>query len=426
MKSTTLKFVIITMHIKPMHFSFLSLIVGLLLFGPHPPARTHHIDHVPPPFLQIEAVAGDGIYALLRRYELDQHSCNFSQFYALNKLKKNAALIAGKTYTLPIYQYTFNGTTIRSSVGIDDWDLAVTIQNYNERMLEKGLRTTPFKEDKFLWVPFHLMECGTADLDIERPKPIADPDFQDKSNPGGRNFPIFGEKYAKTPRLSSRLENQIFYIVAGHGGPDPGATGKRARNLLCEDEYAYDVSLRLCRKLIQHGATAYMIVRDENDGIREGLYLKCDEDEIVWGGNIIPRQQKARLFQRSDIINALYEKNKTLGFSKQTTLVIHVDSRTRNERIDPFYYYQSEKQESKDLALNLHRTMKAKYAKYRSNGQYDGTISTRDLHMLREVIPNTIYIELANIRNTHDQKRIVLESNRNALANWLYEGLISP
>ena len=70
--------------------------------------------------------------------------------------------------------------------------------------------------------------------------------------------------------------------------------------------------------------------------------------------------------------------------------------------------------------------MKAKYAKYRSNGQYDGTISTRDLHMLREVIPNTIYIELANIRNTHDQKRIVLESNRNALANWLYEGLISP
>lgn len=379
-----------------------------------------------PPFLEIEARPGDGIYALLRRYELDQHSCNFEQFYQLNSLRKNAALIAGKKYILPIFHYDFNGKTIRSSIGVDNWDLALHIQHYNERMHEKGLREQPFKADKKLWVPFHLLKCGAADLDIERPQPIADPDFQDKTNTGGRNFPIFGEKYAKTPKLSDRLEGYIFYIVAGHGGPDPGATGKRAQNLLCEDEYAYDVALRLCRKLIEHGATAYMIVRDENDGIREGLYLDCDEDEIVWGGPPIPRSQKARLFQRSDVINALYEKNRSLGFHRQTTLVIHVDSRTRNERTDLFFYYQNERPESKALADQLHQTMKTKYAQYRTNGQYHGTVSTRDLHMLREVLPTTVYIELANIRNTHDQKRIVLESNRNALANWLYDGLTKP
>jgi len=377
-----------------------------------------------PDFMEITAQRGDGIYALLRRYELDQHSCNFNQFYKLNKLKQNAALIEGKTYFLPIFRYTFNGKTIRSTIGLDDWDLAVSIQEYNERMLENGLRDTAFQKDFDLWVPYHYLNCGNADLEIEAPQPIADPDFQDKTNPSGRQFPIFGSKLSYTPLRSSRLEGKIFYIVAGHGGPDPGAIGRRAGNLLCEDEYAYDVALRLCRKLIEHGATAYMITRDNNDGIREGLYLACDTDEEVWGGAPILRSQKGRLFQRSDAINALYEKNRSLGFSDQTVITIHVDSRTKNERTDLFFYYQYKNQESKNLARNLHQTMKEKYKKYRANGAYHGTVSTRDLHMLREVIPPTVYIELANIRNLNDQKRIVLESNREALANWLYEGLL--
>lgn len=378
----------------------------------------------PPEYMQITAQRGDGIYALLRRYELDQHSCNFSQFYKLNKLKKNAPLIEGKTYFLPIMQYTFNGKTIRSTIGTEDWDLAVSIQEYNERMLKNGLRQKAFQKNLELWVPYHYLNCGNADLAIEAPKPIADTNFQDKTNPSGRLFPIFGEKFSYTPLLSSRLDGKIFYIVAGHGGPDPGAVGRRSGNLLCEDEYAYDVALRLCRKLIEHGATAYMITRDNDDGIREGLYLKCDTDEEVWGGAPILRSQKGRLFQRSDAINALYEKNRSLGFADQTVLAIHVDSRTKNERTDLFFYYQRNSQKSKDLARNLHQTMKEKYAKYRANGAYHGTVSTRDLHMLREVTPPTVYIELANIRNLHDQRRIVLESNRQALANWLYEGLL--
>lgn len=377
-----------------------------------------------PDFMQITAQRGDGIYALLRRYELDKHSCNFNQFYELNKLKNNAALIEGQSYFLPILKYTFNGKTIRSTISVEDWDLAVSIQEYNERMLEKGLRKDAFQKDLELWVPYHYLNCGDADLKIDVPQPIADPDFQDKTNPSGREFPIFGDKFNYTPLLSSRLEGKIFYIVAGHGGPDPGAIGRRAGNLLCEDEYAYDVALRLCRKLIEHGATAYMITRDNNDGIREGLYLACDTDEEVWGGAPILRSQKGRLFQRSDAINALYEKNRALGFTDQTVLAIHVDSRTKNERTDLFFYYQYKNQDSKNLARNLHQTMKEKYKKYRANGAYHGTVSTRDLHMLREVVPPTVYIELANIRNLHDQERIVLESNREALANWLYEGLL--
>jgi N-acetylmuramoyl-L-alanine amidase len=44
--------------------------------------------------------------------------------------------------------------------------------------------------------------------------------------------------------------------------------------------------------------------------------------------------------------------------------------------------------------------------------------------MLRNTDPPAVYVELANIRNSLDRKRILPESNRQALANWLTEGLM--
>ena len=86
-------------------------------------------------------------------------------------------------------------------------------------------------------------------------------------------------------------------------------------------------------------------------------------------------------------------------------------------------YYQSTSEASKKLALNLHQSIKSKYQIYRKNGRYQGSVSTRNLHMLRECKPIGIYLELGNIRHPLDQQRIVLESNREALAKWLFDGL---
>jgi N-acetylmuramoyl-L-alanine amidase len=375
-------------------------------------------------YLQITANAGDGIYSLMRRYQLDQYSCNFQKFYQLNDVKRNAPLREGKKYYLPIFIYSFNGQNIRSSIGVDNWDLAIGIQKYNETMLSDGLRKESFQQSRLLWVPFHSFNCANPDLNIKAPEPVNSASFDKISNPSSRNFPIFGREYAETPLQSNRLQGEIFYLVSGHGGPDPGAVGKRSGSTLCEDEYAYDVALRLCRKLIEQGATAYMVTRDPNDGIRNDQILRCDEDEIVWGGLPVPRPHKERLHQRSNVINELYEQNRELGFSKQKTIVIHVDSRSKNERIDLFFYHQTRSEASKVLATQLHNTMKQKYLQYRKTGSYAGTVKTRDLHMLREVKPTTVYVELANIRNKTDQQRIILASNRQALADWLYEGLI--
>ena len=60
----------------------------------------------------------------------------------------------------------------------------------------------------------------------------------------------------------------------------------------------------------------------------------------------------------------------------------------------------------------------------RSGNAYQGTVSCRNLYMLRVPNPTTIYVELANIKNEADRKRILPATNRQALANWLYEGLV--
>ena len=394
-----------------------SILLLMLTFG----MSFHTSDTNSKAYLSIKALSGDGVYSMLRRYELDQHSCNFKKFYTLNRLKRNAQLKQGRMYKLPIQIFQFNGKTIRSSIGIDDWDLAVRIQRYNERMLEALLRDESYKKDQQLWVPFHELNCSKADMDI--PSPVKENPEEVVKN-GKRSFPIFGTKHAYTPLKSNRLSGKVYYVVSGHGGPDPGAVGRRGRYSLCEDEYAYDVALRLCRHLISHGATAYMINRDPDDGIREDKYLKCDNDEVLWGNIKMMRQQKARLFQRSNAVNELFQKHRLQGVSEQKMIIIHVDSRTKGERTDLFFYHQEENKASKKLAQQLFRSMKRNYKKYQKHRSYNGTVTSRDLHMLRESLPISVYVELANIRNTFDQQRIVLPKNRQYLADWLFEGLL--
>jgi N-acetylmuramoyl-L-alanine amidase len=384
-------------------------------------------------YLQVPALPGDGVFSMLRRYHLDEYSCNHQRFYKLNNLDKEDGLKVGRYYYLPIILYNFNGKTIRSSIGIDDWNLAKSIEGYNEGMLADGYQLESFKESKELWVPYHFLHCPKPDIQTkeEEPEEPAEAEPTGATNvinlatapAENRRFPIFGKEYEYVPLQSTKLRGKVFYVVTGHGGPDPGAMGSRSGHTLCEDEYAYDVGLRLVRNLVAHGATAYMIVRDPDDGIRSGQLLDCDNDELVWGNKAIYRQQSARLHQRSGAINKLYEKHRRQGIKEQTTIIIHVDSRSKKTQTDLFFYYHPNSTSSKKVALQMQRYFKKKYEAHRASGKYFGTVTPRDLHMLRETKPPSVYIELGNIRNSFDQQRIILESNRQALANWIFESL---
>ena len=231
---------------------------------------------------------------------------------------------------------------------------------------------------------------------------------------------IFGKEYADVEIIDERLKGAVYYLVAGHGGPDPGAVGHYNNWQLCEDEYAYDVTLRLARNLIQHGATVYMIIRDPKDGIRNDSYLKPDKDEVCYPNEKIPINQLRRLKQRTDAVNELYKKHKG---SFQRMVVIHIDSRSRGQNIDVFFYHDKESRTGQKTATILQKTFERKYHQHQPGRGYKGTVSDRNLYVVRNSYPVAVYIELGNINHTRDQQRFIIPGNRQALANWLYEGL---
>ena len=168
--------------------------------------------------------------------------------------------------------------------------------------------------------------------------------------------PLFGKAQASYSVTSSSLKGAVFYLVSGHGGPDPGCIGHYQGKELHEDEYAYDIILRLGRELLRRGAKVYFIIQDKKDGIRETAILNNSKRETCMG---------------------------------------------------------------KPIPLNQ------KYDRHQPNRGFDGTVSERNLFVLRTAIPYSVFMELGNIQNKQDQKRLVIPSNRQALANWITDAIVA-
>lgn len=236
------------------------------------------------------------------------------------------------------------------------------------------------------------------------------------------NEPLFGKSFASVKVTSKRLKGACFYVVGGHGGPDPGAIGKVGNIELHEDEYAYDVILRLARDLMQEGAEVHIIIQDAKDGIRDDRYLSNSKRETCMGSSI-PLNQVERLRQRCVKINELYRKDRK-KYKYCRSIFLHVDSRGKGNQTDVFFYYSKTKPDSKQLATTMKNTFEAKYDKHQPNRGFSGTVSPRNLYVLANTTPSAVFVELGNIRNAFDQRRLVISTNRQALANWLMEGFI--
>lgn len=392
-------------------------------------------------YLEVIPLRGEGVYSLLRRYALPTDSSYFLKFIELNKknLSPKNDLIQDRKYKLPIILLLFDGTTIRSSLGLSDYNHAKLIQDYNNLMFDRKLRLQSYKQDNILWVPVHLLEEKIMiEKKVETKKEIKQVEKVDTSvkvesieklkkiNENkfvkGLNTNFFGSKYKIIDKLSSRLAGFVYYLDPGHGGIDPGAIGYRDGFELTEDEYAYDITLRLARRLMQHGATVFMAVIDSSDGIRDDKYLKNNSNEYYGDGRPITGDAKDRLQGRIDYINSI--KRKLPEDFKHRLIVIHVDSRDTSQRIDVFFYYNPGDEKGKIFAENVMEMLSIKYDKAQPGRGYTGNVSDRNLFMLRNSPVLSIYIELGNIQNYKDQQRFINPTNRQAIANWLCDGIL--
>lgn len=233
--------------------------------------------------------------------------------------------------------------------------------------------------------------------------------------------PLLGKRFRDVAVTSDRLAGTCFYLVSGHGGPDPGAIGRVGRHELHEDEYAYDIILRLARYLLSEGAEVRIIIQDAKDGIRGDAYLSNSKRETCMG-DPIPLNQVARLQQRCDKINTLYAKDRK-RYKYCRALFVHVDSQGRGKQMDVYFYHAAGSGKGERLADALRSTFKAKYGIHQPGRGFTGTVSERGLYVLNHTTPVAVFVELGNIQNQSDLRRLVQPDNREALAKWLKDGI---
>lgn len=365
------------MHISNIHIKIVTRIVLTIFL-----VFVISLQNLPAQNKEVVAKNGDGIFKMLKRNGLDPAKYT-EAFIELNKtrLGKNNTLFTGVKYKLPITEVK---TEEQPAI--------------NEVAGETEINSQP------------LQEAAPKNTETSV-----------KATGKTINFKLFGPKYDDVEIKSNELKGAIYYLKSGHGGPDPGAIGKYQGHQVCEDEYAYDVTLRLAKNLIEKGATVYMITIDKNDGIRDDAFLKADKDEVCYPNLAIPLNQVRRLHQRVETINKLYNKN---GNAFQRSIMIHVDSRSKGENIDIFFYHDSKSNTGKKTATTLQQTFHKKYNEHQPGRGYQGTVSSRNLYVLKNSYPAGVYIELANINHQRDIQRLIIPDNRQAVANWLAQGLV--
>ena len=126
----------------------------------------------------------------------------------------------------------------------------------------------------------------------------------------------------------------------------------------------------------------YIIVRDPDDGIRDARILEMDKDELVLPDQTIPLNQKDRLDQRVDAVNKLYLKHKG---KHQRLVVTHVDSRSKGQNIDVFFYYHEKVRMEKNLlrAFTIH--LKRNTRSTSQTESYSGTFEDRsNLYLVKK------------------------------------------
>lgn len=341
--------------------------------------------------------AGDGISTFLLRHNRSPKKY-YDDFIELNqrKLGKGNVLKTGVTYMIPPAK--------RSSKVSGKGTLEKKASEKKTSEKNASEKSTPQEETS----------AGKGSTEEESSKVTG--------RKASVNEPFFGKSLANVKVTSSRLAGACFYVVSGHGGPDPGAIGRVGNYQLHEDEYAYDIALRLARNLMEEGAQVRMIIQDSKDGIRDEAYLSNSKRETCMG-DPIPLNQVQRLQQRCAKINSFYRKDRK-NYKYCRAIFIHVDSRSKGKQTDVFFYHSNKKKESKLLADNMKELFESKYDKHQPNRGFSGTVSGRNLYVLSHTTPASVFVELGNIQNTFDQRRLVMNSNRQALGKWLMEGFL--
>ena len=204
------------------------------------------------------------------------------------------------------------------------------------------------------------------------------------------------------------LYGWVVVLDPGHGGEDPGSSHFYNRQRVTEDEYVYDVMLRVRRIALARGAIVFSTVRD-NVGERNWHPSRVFPDlrnERFSLDNSIVRAGTAGLRKRLLYGNSI---NRRYPSHRRAWISIHFDVLGRNNQIDGVRIIAA------DTSLRLVETLERSFGGVRRLrddnpivGSGDREYGIRRLFVLgpENNIREKVLIELGNFNNQADLWRV--------------------
>lgn len=343
---------------------------------------------------------GDTVWAIARTYNVTP-----AALISLNPSLKGSPLVTGSSIRLPIGKKRVSAPP-HSPQAVEK----TTAAPRQSAKIQAAQRTVLYKEARinYLFQPTHPEYFRDAPVYTSQPSlsyaQRPDQDTFTSYKEGLSLLKEFNQSIARRARMSNALSSDLFVLDPGHGGRDPGAivantTGNHKQIYLVENEYVYDITLRLYRFLKQNGAAAGLTILSPNHLIRNNLPSETlvNQANEVYNSSMMNKEGRRPLGVQSglDMRSKIAAQMERYNHKTQNVFIsLHADNTVQHGSIptrDIFYYSSPSRTDmrSKRFAKTL--------VKYFPRSQALG----RDLGVLRNnQTPIKILIE---IRNFHYQ-----------------------